>query len=212
MSYPKPKPKSSVKSAFGVVRDFIGGHQEDDDMQLPSEASADPPDELGSQMQNSSEAASENKTAETTTTSVEPKPIEQSERGNDQPQAKTKAAPRDFDHLTQELRAGKSVEARAEAARSLAAEAGQRATPHLIAALFDPDASVRGVANELLAELGNSSLSNEALAEAPPKPSAPKHPVSQKQTAPAAAKSSPGPKKTADTAVTSAAPAAEAIT
>lgn len=71
-----------------------------------------------------------------------------------------------------DLRAGESAETRAAAARMLAGAGSQRATPHLIAALFDADATVRTTANEVLAQLGNSTVPSNATAEGFPKQAA----------------------------------------
>ncbi|MBA2705106.1 MAG: HEAT repeat domain-containing protein [Blastocatellia bacterium] len=63
-----------------------------------------------------------------------------------------------FDQAVRDLRAGESAEVRAAAARLLLGAGSQRATPHLIAALFDADATVRATAKEILAQFGNSSV------------------------------------------------------
>ncbi|HEX3282988.1 MAG TPA: HEAT repeat domain-containing protein [Pyrinomonadaceae bacterium] len=70
-----------------------------------------------------------------------------------------------FDQAVHDLRAGESPETRAAAARILAGAGSQRATPHLIAALFDADATVRSTASEVLAQFGNSNVANTATSQ-----------------------------------------------
>jgi hypothetical protein len=62
-----------------------------------------------------------------------------------------------FDEAVQSLRAASSSAERAKAARALGLCASQRATPHLIAAMFDSDAEVRTAAEEALDRIKNST-------------------------------------------------------
>lgn len=62
-----------------------------------------------------------------------------------------------FDEAVQNLRAANPGE-RAAAARTLGLVGSQRATPHLIAAMFDDDAEVRSAAEEALSQIGDPTL------------------------------------------------------
>ena len=59
-----------------------------------------------------------------------------------------------FEEAVETLRAAGSSDGRVAAARSIAQLGGQRATPHLIAAMFDDDPKVRSAAEEALAVIG----------------------------------------------------------
>ncbi|MDQ1637498.1 MAG: hypothetical protein QOF62_837 [Pyrinomonadaceae bacterium] len=173
MSSAKPKSKSSVKAAFGAVRDFIGGHQEDEEnvsenLVAGNSAAPMPPapltqEEVKMEPENQPDknATPDDPQSET----VEPaKAQNKSAQATDQ--ASREFAPSEgFDQAVHDLRAGESAETRAAAARILAGAGSQRATPHLIAALFDADATVRATANEVLAQFGNSSVPKNAITQ-----------------------------------------------
>jgi len=188
----KPKSKSSVKAAIGAVRDFIGGHQEDEET-VPSANLVDrnsaavlPADEevkMETENLPDQNAIPEQPRSE----AVQPE-LDQNQRGPETELPSREFAPsEDFDQAVRDLRAGESPETRAAAARILAGAGRQRATPHLIAALFDADATVRTTANEVLAQFGNSSApgnetaESKATGESRSKPAAAKHPA-PKQT------------------------------
>lgn len=59
-----------------------------------------------------------------------------------------------FEDALETLRAAGSSDERVAAARSIAESGSQRATPHLIAAMFDDDPKVRSAAEEALANIG----------------------------------------------------------
>ncbi|HKO42195.1 MAG TPA: HEAT repeat domain-containing protein [Pyrinomonadaceae bacterium] len=59
-----------------------------------------------------------------------------------------------FEDAVETLRAAGSSDERVAAARSIAELGSQRATPHLIAAMFDDDPNVRSAAEEALANIG----------------------------------------------------------
>ena len=59
-----------------------------------------------------------------------------------------------FEDAVETLRAAGSSDDRVAAARSIAELGSQRATPHLIAAMFDDDPKVRSAAEEALANIG----------------------------------------------------------
>ena len=59
-----------------------------------------------------------------------------------------------FEDAVEALRAAGSSDERVAAARSIAELGSQRATPHLIAAMFDDDPKVRNAAEEALANIG----------------------------------------------------------
>ena len=191
LSSAKPKSKSSVKAAIGAVRDFIGGHQEDEETvsenltaQNPAEATP-PPQAADEEVKMETEDRPDKKT-----TSQEPR-SDAVQAASDQKrlEPETKESLReftpskDFDQAVRDLRAGESAEKRAAAARILGEAGSQRATPHLIAALFDADTTVRTTANEVLAQLGNSSLPNTASSEGLSKPAAAKPPAATKSRA-----------------------------
>jgi hypothetical protein len=66
-----------------------------------------------------------------------------------------------FDEAVQDLRAAKSSAERAAAARALGLVGSGRGTPHLIAAMFDEDPEVRNAAEEALAQIGDTTASND---------------------------------------------------
>ncbi|HBB86590.1 MAG TPA: hypothetical protein DC047_03125 [Blastocatellia bacterium] len=200
-----------MKAALGAVRDFIGGHQEDEEavsenLVARNAAEPMPPDQLAStpvdmpdrEPRTAEEVKMETENPDKNTTqpqpqseTVEPATSATTEKKPAQTtdQASREFAPSaGFDQAVRDLRAGESAETRAAAARILAGAGSQRATPHLIAALFDADATVRATANEVLAQFGNSSLPNNAasqgIAKAPtPKPPAVKESQAQVETA-----------------------------
>ncbi|MEP6717567.1 MAG: HEAT repeat domain-containing protein [bacterium] len=175
MSSAKPKSKSSVKAALGAVRDFIGGHQEEE-AAAEQENLAEPKAAESLPGAQSADEAMKNETIDQAdqTVTQQPQPADAVAATTDQKQLRSdteKAAPAiDFDQAVRDLRAGESAETRAAAARMLAGAGSQRATPHLIAALFDADATVRTTANEVLAQFGNSTLPSNATSEGIPKP------------------------------------------
>ena len=61
-----------------------------------------------------------------------------------------------FDETVQSLRSASSPAERAASARALGLVGSQRATAHLIAAMFDDDAEVRTAAEEALGQIGDS--------------------------------------------------------
>jgi len=65
-----------------------------------------------------------------------------------------------FDDAVQDLRAAKSAANRAAAARALGLVGGQRASEHLMAAMFDDDAQVRNAVEEALDRIGNLTEAN----------------------------------------------------
>jgi hypothetical protein len=177
LSSAKPKSKSSVKAAIGAVRDFIGGHQEDEEAveqeNLVNQNSAEAM--LGAQSANEEMKSETNNQADQTGSSQQqpPAPVQPTTDKKERRLEIDQAAPEfDFDQAVRDLRAGESAETRAAAARILAGAGSQRATPHLIAALFDADATVRTTANEVLAQFGNSTLPKDATSEGLPKPAA----------------------------------------
>jgi hypothetical protein len=187
----KPKSKSSVKAAIGAVRDFIGGHQEDEETVpsenlvarnsapvLPAVLPADEKVKMETEKLPDQNATPEQPRSK----AVQPGLDQYSGPETEQP-SREFAPSEDFDQAVRDLRAGESPETRAAAARILAGAGRQRATPHLIAALFDADATVRTTANEVLAQFGNSSApgnetsERKATAESRSKPAAAKHPA-----------------------------------
>lgn len=67
-----------------------------------------------------------------------------------------------FDETVQNLRTASSPVERAAAARALGLVGSQRATAHLIAAMFDDDAEVRSAAEEALGQIAEPARSNVA--------------------------------------------------
>ena len=68
-----------------------------------------------------------------------------------------------FDEAVENLRSAKSPAERAAAARALGLFGSQRGTPHLIAAMFDEDAGVRGAAEEALAQIGDPTVTEDSV-------------------------------------------------
>jgi myosin heavy subunit len=173
LSSAKPKSKSSVKAALGAVRDFIGGHQEDEEnvsenLVAGNSAAPMPPAPLAREEVKMEPENQPDKNAtpdQPQSETVEPATAQKkSAQATDQ--ASREFAPSEgFDQAVHDLRAGESAETRAAAARILAGAGSQRATPHLIAALFDADATVRATANEVLAQFGNSSVPKNAISQ-----------------------------------------------
>lgn len=67
-----------------------------------------------------------------------------------------------FDDAVKDLRGASSAAERASAARALGLVGSQRATAHLIAAMFDDDAEVRSAAEEGLAKIGDPNVASES--------------------------------------------------
>lgn len=91
---------------------------------------------------------------------------EQSENSEEQEQERARKLFLDhgyFDEAVQDLRAGNSPAERVAAARALGLVGSQRATAHLIAAMFDDDPEVRGAAGEALAQIGDPTVSSAPL-------------------------------------------------
>ena len=182
MSSAKPKPKSSVKAAIGAVRDFIGGHLDEETTGAEAAATGQPADATPATKTVNDEVNMEinDRSAQTAAPPPQrvdtPKPAtERKRRGGESENAARDFAPSEgFDQAVRDLRAGESAETRAAAARVLAKAGSQRATPHLIAALFDADATVRTTAGEVLAQFENASAPNNATTEGPPQPVAAK--------------------------------------
>jgi ParB family transcriptional regulator, chromosome partitioning protein len=171
VSSAKTKSKSSVKAAIVAVRDFIGGHQEDEETvesenlvaQNSTEATPVAPSASGEVKVETGKQPEQTATPR----QKSPEPVSlataRKERGSRTEKTSPEFAPsEDFDQAVRDLRAGESPETRAAAARILSGAGSQRATPHLIAALFDADATVRATANEVLAQFGNSTLPQNA--------------------------------------------------
>jgi len=191
LSSAKPKSKSSVKAAIGAVRDFIGGSQEDEETVSENVVARNAAEAMPQPQAADEEVKTETKDRPDKKTTAHELRSDAVQAGTDQkrPAPETKQSSReftpskDFDQAVRDLRAGESAEKRAAAARSLAEAGSQRATPHLIAALFDADATVRSTANDLLAQLGNSSLPNSASSEGLTKPTAEKPPATKQSQA-----------------------------
>lgn len=184
LSSAKPKSKSSVKAAIGAVRDFIGGHQEDEAaVEQENLATANAAQSL-TNAQSADEAMKNETIDQADQTGTQPQlatdVVEATTDQKPRPSDTEETAPAfDFDQAVRDLRAGESAETRAAAARLLADAGSQRATPHLIAALFDGDATVRTTANEVLAQFGNSTPSN-ATSESLPNRAATAQPAAKK--------------------------------
>lgn len=94
---------------------------------------------------------------------VEPEPSENSE---EREQGRARRLFLDhgyFDEAVQDLRAGNSPAERVAAARALGLVGSERATAHLIAAMFDDDPEVRSAAGEALAQIGDPTVSSARL-------------------------------------------------
>jgi hypothetical protein len=172
LSSAKPKSKSSVKAALGAVRDFIGGHQEDEENVSANLVAGNPdpmpPAQLAAEevkMEPENQPDRDAEPDKLQSERVEPATTE-TKLAPATDQASREFAPsQGFDQAVHDLRAGESAETRAAAARILAGAGSQRATPHLIAALFDADATVRATASEVLAQFGNANVSNTATSQ-----------------------------------------------
>jgi hypothetical protein len=193
LSSAKPKSKSSVKAAIGAVRDFIGGHQEDEEnvsenIVARNSAESMPPPQSVEEVKMETDSQPDKNTTpdQPKPESVEPATAQQKPLQVTEQPSREFAPSEGFDQAVRDLRAGESAETRAAAARILAGAGSQRATPHLIAALFDADATVRATANEVLQQFGNSSVPNNAAAQGIAKAPAAKPAVVKQSQAPVA--------------------------
>jgi HEAT repeat protein len=188
LSSAKPKSKSSVKAAIGAVRDFIGGHQEDEETMSENLAARNLPEAMPPTQIVDEEVKTETKVRPDKNTAADEKSsdpvqtatVEKQGAPETEEVSREFAPSEDFDQAVRDLRANESAETRASAARILAGAGSQRATPHLIAALFDADATVRTTANEVLAQFGNSTVTSKAASEGIAKPAAAKHPAAKR--------------------------------
>ena len=164
------------------MRDFIGGYQDEETVGAEGTATDQSADATPVPNTVNDEVNMEinDRSAQTAAPPQQPvdttKPAsERKRRGDESEKAARDFAPsEDFDQAVRDLRAGESAETRAAAARVLAEAGSQRATPHLIAALFDADATVRTTAGEVLAQFENASspigVPNSATTEGLPQP------------------------------------------
>lgn len=164
------------------MRDFIGGHQEDEEnvsenLVARNSVEAMPPvqpagEEVKMETDNQPD---KNATPQQQGSEAVKLATDQKQPAQVPEQASREFAPSEgFDQAVRDLRAGESAETRAAAARILAGAGRQRATPHLIAALFDADTMVRATANEVLAQFGESSVPDDATSQGIAKAPAPK--------------------------------------
>lgn len=92
-----------------------------------------------------------------------------------------------FEDTVESLRPGNSSAVRAAAARALGTLGSERATPHLIAALFDEDADVRAAAEEAVRQISDptvSGISKQTISQ--PESPAAVQPVAVPEVEPAA--------------------------
>jgi hypothetical protein len=186
VSFNKPKAKSSVnqqvKAGLAAVRDFLAGHTVEPTAAQPTdkEARQEVAAELLAAMKEAEGAA---KTAEghepgqTRATDAQGMDNQKSGAGESKQaegaQRTTEEQERArqlfvehgyFDESVETLRSSTSSAERADAARALGLVGSQRGTAHLIAAMFDEDAEVRGAAEEALAQIGEPTFKNAGAA------------------------------------------------
>ena len=167
------------------MRDFIGGHQEDEEnvsenLVARNSVEAMPPVQpAGEEVKMETDNQPDQNATPQQQGSEAVKPATDHKQPAQVPeQASREFAPSEgFDQAVRDLRAGESAETRAAAARILAGAGRQRATPHLIAALFDADTMVRATANEVLAQFGDSSVPDDATSQGIAKAPATKTPA-----------------------------------
>lgn len=184
VSSAKPKAKSSVnkqvKAAIGAVKDFIAGHS----------VEAKPPDpedkaarqvvaaELLAAMSRrdageTSRGAAASESSGRDTREIPPIQTEgaagsnaQSDSQNSKEQQRARQLFLDhgyFDDAVKDLRGANSPAERASAARALGLVGNQRATAHLIAAMFDDDPEVCAAAEEALAQIGDPNVASGSM-------------------------------------------------
>lgn len=192
MSSSKPKSKSTVneqvKAGLAALKDFLGGHadhQDEPSGQQPSSGTdsaaeadttvggaSDPHADAGqpeqgasAELTNRNQDPSSQNQADNSTSEVQAPDTKESESDTaelvttvQQPTQQTS-----FEAAVETLRAAGPSDGRVAAARTIAELGSQRATPHLIAAMFDDDPNVRIAAEEALAKIGEPMFDQQPI-------------------------------------------------
>jgi hypothetical protein len=167
-----------IKAALHAVREFLAGRAGDAEVSASeSEATrAAVAAELLATM--SGQAITDDTTTDDTTDvtantaeSAGPVHLQNSSAKKQERARKLFVAHGYFDELVESLRAAGIAEERAAAARSLGLVGSQRGTAHLVAAMFDDDAEVRGAAEAALAQI-EEQTKTQAQASPPDAPAA----------------------------------------
>jgi hypothetical protein len=160
-----------VKAALSAVRDFISGHT--DDPKVPDANDIGVRKVLAAELLTSISRANEQsrqtqagQKGETENSDVEAERLKLAQEQERSRQLFMEQGY--FDEAVQNLRTANSAADRAAAARTLGLVGSQRATSDLIAAaMFDDAAEVRQAAEDALAQIGDTTTTNEAMNEMP---------------------------------------------
>ena len=170
----KPKDKSGVnkqvKAALTAVRNFISGQSSEPNVPDPKDkalrevvaaellGSLNRAHEESRHLEAGQGEASEDKDGETTRLRL----VREQERSR-----QLFMEHGYFDEAVQNLRTANSSAQRAAAARALGLVGSDRATPDLIAAMFDDDAEVRAAADAALTQINDPTVSKTPMTEMP---------------------------------------------
>lgn len=179
MSSPKQKVKSSVnqqiKAGLSAVREFLAGRSNDEKVTAPEDQETREvvAAELLAAMSSGGKTAASTEGPEKVPTDTQEIPrfdvqgmtpdliqshnTQTSSEKSEQEQERARQLFLEhgyFDETVQSLRAGSSAAERATAASALGLVGSQRATAHLVAAMFDDDESVRNAAAAALIQIG----------------------------------------------------------
>lgn len=153
MSSPKSKAKLSVneqvKARLSALKDFLSGRSTE--AKAVNTADSEVREVVGAEL-----LAAMSAPAVVNSEDEETQPLHSADAGsNEQERARQLFLEHGyFDEAIESLRGASSNEERAAAARALGLVENQRATPHLIAAMFDEDIQVRSAAEEALNRIG----------------------------------------------------------
>ena len=151
----KPSVNQQIKAGLSAVKEFLAGRSGEANVAAPEDRAAR--DVVGAELL---AAMSGPGTVETSTASPEKALSTEQSPENSTPQEQERARQLFLDHgyfdeTVQNLRAASSPAERAAAARTLGMVGSQRATAHLIAAMFDKDPEVRNAAEEALSHISD---------------------------------------------------------
>ena len=158
----KPSVNQQIKAGLSAVKEFLAGRSGEANVAAPEDKATR--DVVAAELL---AAMSGSGTVETSTASPEKALSTEQSPENATPQEQERARQLFLDHgyfdeTVQNLRAAISPAERAAAARTLGMVGSQRATAHLIAAMFDKDPEVRNAAEEALSQVGNQTGDNVA--------------------------------------------------
>ena len=151
----KPSVNQQIKAGLSAVKEFLAGRSGEANVAAPEDKATR--DVVAAELL---AAMSGPGTVETSTEDLEKAFSPEQPPENSMPQEQERARQLFLDHgyfdeTVQNLRGASSPAERAAAARTLGMVGSQRATAHLIAAMFDKDPEVRSAAEEALSHIGD---------------------------------------------------------